>query len=142
MNHGFDRFDIWADNIIEQEKTESKKLDKLIAKETIWSRQGISARRKRNQGRLRELRELRIKRSRQISSPGKAKISTKSIEASGKLVVDIENATKSFDNKIIFKNFSTRITRGDKVGIGRNFARKRKNQVRGQYKTRISRSRS
>jgi ATP-binding cassette subfamily F protein uup len=117
LEHGFEHFDAWADDIIKQEETESKKLDKLIAKETSWSRQGISARRKRNQGRLRKLRELRMKRSNQIQSPGEAKISATSSGTPGKLVADIENATKSYDNRIIFKNFSTRILRGDKVGI-------------------------
>jgi len=117
MNHGFDRFDKWSDEIMKQEETETKKLDKLISKETAWSRQGISARRKRNQGRLHKLRELRKKRSGQIFSPGEAKITAKSIGTPGKLVVEVENVSKSYDNKVIFKNFSTRILRGDKVGI-------------------------
>jgi ATP-binding cassette subfamily F protein uup len=117
MDHGFEHFDAWADEIVKQEETESKKLDKLITKETTWSRQGISARRKRNQGRLRKLRDLRIKRSGQVSSPGEAKISATSSGTPGKLVADIENATKSYDNKVIFKSFSTRILRGDKIGV-------------------------
>ena len=117
MDRGFEHFDTWADEIIIREDTESKKLDKLIAKETAWSRQGISARRKRNQGRLRKLRDLRIKRSGQVLGLGEAKISATSSGTPGKLVADVENATKSYDNKIIFKSFSTRILRGDKVGI-------------------------
>ncbi|MED5531952.1 MAG: ATP-binding cassette domain-containing protein [Pseudomonadota bacterium] len=117
LKHGFEQFETWADEILLKEEVESKKLKKLIAKEEMWSRQGISARRKRNQGRLRKLIELRANHYGKILSPEKAKISLTSGEISGKLVVDIDKATKCFGKKIIFKDFSTRILRGDKIGI-------------------------
>ena len=117
MEKGFNSFDAWADEILIQEETETKKLDKLIAKETVWSRQGISARRKRNQGRLRKLHGLRSERATQISKLGQVNLSAKSGGASGKLVADVKDVKKSYGNKVIFKKFSTRILRGDKIGI-------------------------
>jgi ABC transport system ATP-binding/permease protein len=117
MDEGFGRFDAWSDDILTREQTESKKLDKLIAQETVWSHQGISARRKRNMGRMRRLRDLRRDRAAQISTPGQVKLAAKSGNSSGKLVADVEDIGKSYGDTVILEKFSTRILRGDKVGI-------------------------
>ncbi|MBT7769986.1 MAG: ABC-F family ATP-binding cassette domain-containing protein, partial [Rhodospirillales bacterium] len=117
MDEGFGRFDAWSEEILTQEQTETKKLDKLIAQETVWSHQGITARRKRNMGRMRRLRDLRRDRAAQISTPGQVKLAAKSGESSGKLVVDVEDICKSYGDTVILDKFSTRILRGDKVGI-------------------------
>jgi len=114
---GFAHFEAWSDEILERESIERHKLDRLILEETRWSRQGITARRKRNQGRLRRLYELRAERARQIAQTGQVKLETDSGTASGKLVVDAEDISKAFDGRPVIAPFSTRILRGDRVGI-------------------------
>jgi len=117
MDDGFERFDAWSEEILTQEQTETKKLNKLIAQETAWSRQGISARRKRNMGRMRRLQDLRGERAAQISTPGQVKLAARSGDSSGKLVADVEDIHKSYGDRVILDKFSTRILRGDKLGI-------------------------
>ncbi|CCQ72671.1 ABC-F family ATP-binding cassette domain-containing protein [Magnetospira sp. QH-2] len=117
LDKGFAHFEEWSDTIMEQEAVERHKLDKLIAEETRWSHQGISARRKRNQGRLRRLQSLRSERAQQIDKTGSVKLETEKTESSGKLVVEVEGLRKAYGDRVIVKDFATRILRGDKVGI-------------------------
>jgi len=117
LDAGYAAFDAWAEDILEREAVEREKFDKLIAQETVWSRQGISARRKRNQGRLRRLHEMRRQRAEMIGRVGSVKLETDSGPASGKLVVEAENISKSFGGRTVLKPFSTRILRGDRIGI-------------------------
>lgn len=91
--------------------------DKKLAQEETWIRQGIKARRTRNEGRVRALERLRDERSSRIDRQGKARIQLDDAERSGKLVAEVENIGKSFADKLILKNFSTRIMRGDRIGI-------------------------
>ncbi|VAW86307.1 Bis-ABC ATPase Uup [hydrothermal vent metagenome] len=91
--------------------------DKKLAQEETWIRQGIKARRTRNEGRVRALKRLRDERSSRIDRQGKARIQLDDAERSGKLVAEVENIGKSFADKLILKNFSTRIMRGDRIGI-------------------------
>ncbi|GAB6051589.1 ATP-binding cassette domain-containing protein [Magnetospira thiophila] len=125
MDKGFADFEGWSEGILEREAVERHKMDKLIAEETRWSHQGISARRKRNQGRLRHLYELRAQRASQIARTGSVKLETDRADSSGKLVVEAEGLRKAYGERVIVKNFTTRILRGDKVGlIGPNGAGK------------------
>jgi ATP-binding cassette subfamily F protein uup len=117
MDDDFSKFDCWAEEIMAQEQIETKKLNKLIKQETSWSREGISARRTRNQGRMRRLLDLRQERAALISTPGQVKLSAKSGNSSGKLVADVEDVRKCYGETVILEKFSTRILRGDKVGI-------------------------
>lgn len=117
LDKGFSHFDEWSETILEQEATERAKLDKLIAKETDWSHKGITARRKRNMGRMRNLWELREQRAAQIALTGTVKLSTDSGKTSGKKVIEANKVSLSFDDKTILNNFSVRILRGDRVGI-------------------------
>jgi ATP-binding cassette subfamily F protein uup len=117
LDEGFGAFEDWADTIIAQEEAEWARQDKLIARETVWSRQGISARRKRNQGRLRRLYALREDRAQRIQRAGGVKLETDTGETSGKLVIEAEAVTKAYDGRTVLKPFSTRILRGDRVGI-------------------------
>ena len=117
MDKGFSNFDAWSDTILAQEDVERKKLDKLIAQETLWSRQGISARRKRNQGRLRKLDALRTTRAQQIQRTGAVQLAAETGEASGALVIEAKKIAKSYGERTIIRDFSTRIMRGDRVGI-------------------------
>ena len=127
-DRGFAGFDEWSEGILTAEAASEARLDKLIAQETVWSRQGISARRKRNQGRLRRLYALRGERAQRITQ-GTAKLGSVSAQESGRLVIEAERISKSFrgetGDKVILRDFSTRIMRGDRIGIiGRNGAGK------------------
>jgi ATP-binding cassette subfamily F protein uup len=117
FDKGFQYFEAWAEDILEREEREKEKLDKLIAKETVWSYQGITARRKRNQGRLNALYNMRALRKDQIERTGSVKLGLETGEISGKLVIEAKNISKKFEHREILKPFSTRILRGDRIGI-------------------------
>lgn len=117
LNKGYIHFPEWSDEVLEQETRERQKLDKLIEQETTWSHQGITARRKRNQGRLRRLYDLRGQRSEMVNQAGRAKVLIDTGVSSGKMIVEAKSINHSFDNKILIRNFSTRILRGDRVGL-------------------------
>lgn len=107
------------------EATQNAKFDKMLAQEEVWIRQGIKARRTRNEGRVRNLQKLRAERAQRRDKVGKIKLNIDSGELSGKMVIEAENLTKSYDGKTIVKDFSTLIVRGDRIGlIGPNGAGK------------------
>jgi ATP-binding cassette subfamily F protein uup len=83
----------------------------------VWIRQGIKARRTRNEGRVRALKKMRQERQQRRETLGKVKLSVDSGESSGKMVIEAENITKSYDGKLLIKPFSTLIIRGDKIGL-------------------------
>ncbi len=116
-DQNFSKFEEWSEEIFRKEAEERAKLDKLIAQETVWSVQGISARRKRNQGRLRRLWDMRETRSQQIERIGNVSLAADAGSTSGKVVIEATDITKSFGDRTILTGFSTRILRGDKVGI-------------------------
>jgi ATP-binding cassette subfamily F protein uup len=115
--HGFARFEEWRDKVFEEETAQRHKLDRLIKDEARWAVEGISARRTRNQGRVRRLAALRAERSEQISRTGTAAMALASGEKSGKLVAEAVGISKTFDNKLIFNNFSIRIGRGERIAL-------------------------
>ena len=117
LDKGFSHFDEWSNTILEQETAERAKLDKLIEKETDWSHKGITARRKRNMGRMRNLWELRDKRAEQIAVVGSARLAADSGKASGKKVIEARNVYVAFGETPILEDFSVKILRGDRVGI-------------------------
>jgi ABC transport system ATP-binding/permease protein len=117
LDKGFGDFEAWRDGILEREDTERHKLDRKIASETDWLRKGVTARRKRNQGRLRALGMLREQRRTQRRHQGAIKITASDGEISGKLVAECEGVTKAYGDRVIVRDFSTRILRGDRVGI-------------------------
>ena len=107
------------------EEKANAEFDKRLAQEEIWIRQGIKARRTRNEGRVRALKAMREEYSQRKMLKGKAKISLNEAEKSGKLVIEAEHIKHSFGDKKIISDFSTRIMRGDKIGfIGPNGAGK------------------
>lgn len=116
-DQGFKNFENWSSIIIEQERVERAKLDKLIEKETDWSHKGITARRKRNMGRMRALWALRDQRAEQIAQTGQVKLESDVGKSSGKKVIDARKVSMAYGGKIILQDFSTRLLRGDKVGI-------------------------
>ncbi len=117
MDKGFGAFEAWRDDFIEQENTERHKLDRKIVRELHWLHRGVTARRKRNMGRLRALNALRQQRRDQRQLVGAVNITVGETEKSGKRVIEAEGIAKSYDDRIIVQDFSTRILRGDRVGI-------------------------
>ncbi len=116
-DQSFALFDEWSEEVYRKEAEERAKLDKLIAQESVWAVQGITARRKRNQGRLRRLYEMRHERSEQVGRIGNVSLASETGSTSGKVVIEATDIGKSWDDKHIISGFSTRILRGDKVGI-------------------------
>ncbi len=110
---------------LEAEQVQNAKFDKFLAQEEVWIRQGIKARRTRNEGRVRRLEALRRERAARREQMGTMKLAVSGADLSGKIVVEVDSISKQFNDKSIIKNFSTTILRGDKIGlIGANGAGK------------------
>ncbi|MBM5571254.1 MULTISPECIES: ATP-binding cassette domain-containing protein [Deefgea] len=121
----FAAYEAKKEELIAQEEVNNKKFDKDLAAEEVWIRQGIKARRTRNEGRVRRLEQLRRERSERRERLGKVEFQVDSGDRSGKIVAELENVSKAYGDKVLIKNFSTRILRGDKIGlIGPNGAGK------------------
>ena len=114
---GFDGFEEWRETVWAEEDDARHKLDRKIKAEAKWAVEGISARRKRNQGRVRALAELRDERSSQIRRQGTAALDLDGGPVSGKRVIEAKNLTKAFGNKEIVRNFDLRVLRGDRVAF-------------------------
>jgi ATP-binding cassette subfamily F protein uup len=117
LDRNFSAFEAWRDEFLEQEALERHKLDRKIVREQDWIVHGVSGRRKRNQGRLRALADLRQERQEQRRSVGAVKLEASAANISGKQVIELEDVRKSYGAQIIVRGFSTRILRGDRVGI-------------------------
>jgi ABC transport system ATP-binding/permease protein len=102
--------------LVAQEKQEAL-FDKRLAEEEVWIRQGIRARRTRNEGRVRSLQEMRAQRQQRQSSPGKVRMQLQQSARSGVLVIDAEQISFAYDGRPLFHDFSTTVMRGDKIGI-------------------------
>ncbi|MBR6663961.1 MAG: ATP-binding cassette domain-containing protein [Alphaproteobacteria bacterium] len=116
-NKGFAFFEEWQEQIINQEIIEQKNLNKKILEETEWLHKGVTARRRRNMGRLRRLQQLRAERKEQIKQVGNINLNIEETDFRSKLVIEAKHICKSFENKSIVKDFSTRIIKGNKIGI-------------------------
>ena len=114
---GFGGFEAWRDKIWHEEDEKIHKLNRKIRSESRWAVEGISARRKRNQGRLRNLEKLRAEMQSYISRTGLAKMKLESRTKSGQLVLKADKVSKSFGEKCIIRNFSIQIRKGDRIGI-------------------------
>jgi ABC transport system ATP-binding/permease protein len=99
------------------EASHAAKFDKVLAQEEIWIRQGIKARRTRNEGRVRQLEKLRLERAARRERQGNVKLNVDAGERSGKLIAELDNITKSYGGKVLINGFSTRILRGDRIGL-------------------------
>jgi ABC transport system ATP-binding/permease protein len=99
------------------EATHAAKFDKVLAQEEAWIRQGIKARRTRNEGRVRQLERLRLERAARRDRQGNVKLNIDAGERSGKLVAELENVKKSYGDRTLINDFSTRILRGDRIGL-------------------------
>ena len=93
------------------------KFDKVLAQEEVWIRKGIQARRTRNEGRVRRLESLRLDRAARRDRVGQVRLSLDAGDRSGQMVVELEHVSVSFGDRVLVKDFSTRILRGDKIGL-------------------------
>ncbi len=116
-NKGFGSFEEWQDQVIEQEIIAQKYLNKKIAEETEWLHKGVTARRKRNMGRLRRLIQLRQDRKEQIRQIGSVNMDIENTPWRSKLVIEAKHLSKSFGDRVIVNDFSTKIIRGNRIGI-------------------------
>jgi len=113
----FDQYLRKKDEMLEAEERANAKFDKKLAEEEAWIRQGIKARRTRNEGRVRALQALRRARASRLEVGGKASLAVDAGEASGKIVADLRHVDFRFGDRWIIRDLSTRILRGDRVGI-------------------------
>ncbi|STQ91619.1 ATP-binding cassette domain-containing protein [Iodobacter fluviatilis] len=113
----FKTYEAKKQELIEQEEFTNKKFDKVLAQEEVWIRQGIKARRTRNEGRVRRLEALRIERSQRRERVGNVSFNVDSGDKSGKLVAELENVTKGYNGRTLVGNYSTRLIRGDRIGL-------------------------
>ncbi len=114
---GFDGFEEWREQVWAEEDEARHKLDRKIKHEAKWAVEGISARRKRNMGRVRALQDLRAQRAGLIRRQGTAALDLDSGQVSGKKVIEAVGICKSYDAKRIIQNFDLRVLRGDRVAF-------------------------
>ena len=117
LNKSFSAFETWRDEIFEAEELERHKLKRKIARETHWLSRGVTARRKRNMGRMRALQSLREQQHNQRGPIGPYNLKKVEAKATGKIVIEAENISKNFNSISIVDNFSIRILRGERIGI-------------------------
>ncbi|WP_293932366.1 ATP-binding cassette domain-containing protein [Iodobacter sp.] len=113
----FKAYEIKKQELIEQEEFTNKKFDKALAQEEVWIRQGVKARRTRNEGRVRRLEALRIERGERRERVGNVSFKVDAGDKSGKLVAELENVTKGYNGRTLVNNYSTRLIRGDRIGL-------------------------
>ena len=117
LDKGFAHFEEWRDQVLEEEERDQHKLGRQIVREEHWLRYGVTARRKRNMRRLGELQTMRQRFRSHRGAEGTATLVASDAAESGKLVIEAKNIDKSFGDLTVVKGFSTRIQRGDRVGL-------------------------
>ncbi|AMK17595.1 MULTISPECIES: ABC-F family ATP-binding cassette domain-containing protein [Sphingobium] len=114
---GFGGFEDWMEAIYAEEARAAEKLDAKLKLEAHWLQRGVTARRKRNQGRLAKLWEMRAQRAAMVGPQGVAKIAVAADDSKTKSVITAEQVTKNFGDRTVIKDFTLRIQRGDRIGI-------------------------
>ena len=114
---GYGSFEGWSEQVLSAEEADIQRLDKRLEAETHWLHSGVTARRKRNMGRLRQLHDLRSQRRQLIAPPGAVRLPPTTAAMSGRLVIEAEGVSKGFGDRAVIEGFSTRIMRGDRVGV-------------------------
>ncbi|MCE7026711.1 ATP-binding cassette domain-containing protein [Jiella avicenniae] len=117
IDEGFGAFEGWRDKVLEEEERDLQKLDRKIVREEHWLRYGVTARRTRNMRRLGELHAMRQQRRDARRAVGQVSMQAGETRESGKLVIEAEGICKAYDGRVLVKEFSTRIARGDRVGL-------------------------
>jgi ABC transport system ATP-binding/permease protein len=114
---GFGGFEAWTERVYEEEQRAAEKLDAKLALELHWLQRGVTARRRRNQGRLTKLNEMRAQRAAMLGPAGGAKLALAKDDSKSKVVIDTDRVSKSFGERAIIRDFSLRIQRGDRIGL-------------------------
>ena len=114
---GFGGFDAWTERVYEEEARAAEKLDAKLKIELHWLQRGVTARRRRNQGRLAKLHEMRAQRAAMLGSAGTAKLALAKDDVRSKTVIDADQVSKSYGERTIIRDFSLRIQRGDRIGL-------------------------
>src|SRR4051812_34805286 len=114
---GFGGFEAWTERVYEEEARAAEKLDAKLKLELHWLQRGVTARRRRNQGRLTKLHEMRAQRAAMLGPSGAAKLALAKDDVRSKTVIDAENVAKSYGERTIIRDFSLRIQRGDRIGL-------------------------
>jgi ATP-binding cassette subfamily F protein uup len=117
LDRGFTEFEPWRDTVLAHEDRARHELNRKIAVEMDWLHKGVTARRTRNQGRLRALHALRAERQQQRQAPGTVKLTTTESAVSGKLVIEAVGISKAFSDAPLIDDFSIRVQRGDRVAL-------------------------
>jgi ATP-binding cassette subfamily F protein uup len=114
---GYGGFDAWTEKVYEEEARAAEKLDAKLKLELHWLQRGVTARRRRNQGRLAKLHEMRATRAAMLGPAGAAKLALQNDEVKTKMVIEAEGITKAYGERTIIQDFSLRIQRGDRIGL-------------------------
>jgi ATP-binding cassette subfamily F protein uup len=114
---GFGGFEVWTERVYDEEARAAEKLDAKLKIEAHWLQRGVTARRRRNQGRLAKLHEMRAQRAAMLGAAGTAKLALAKDDVRSKTVIEAEDVTKSYGERQIIRDFSLRIQRGDRIGI-------------------------
>jgi ABC transport system ATP-binding/permease protein len=114
---GFGGFEAWMEKAYEEEARAAEKLDAKLALELRWLERGVTARRRRNQGRLAKLHDMRAQRAAMIGGPGTAKLAVAKDDVRSKAVIDADRVSKNYGERQIIRDFTLRIQRGDRIGI-------------------------
>jgi ATP-binding cassette subfamily F protein uup len=122
---GFGGFEAWTDQVYAEEARQAERLDARLKLEEHWLQRGVTGRRRRNQGRLAKLHDMRAERAAMMGPQGSAALSIGSDDVRTKVVIDARAASKSYGDRAIIRDLTLRVTRGDRIGIvGRNGAGK------------------
>ncbi|WP_369060855.1 ABC-F family ATP-binding cassette domain-containing protein [Caulobacter sp. 73W] len=118
LDKGFGAFDEWSDQIQAAEEDEARRLDKAIERENHWLARGVTARRARNEGRRRRLMDMRQQKTERLKDQrGTLSMGLESSGVGGQRVIEAKKINKAFSDRVLLKDFSTRILRGDRVAI-------------------------
>lgn len=117
LDRGFGHFEAWRDEVLETEERDRHKLDRRIAMEEDWVRYGVTARRKRNMGRMARLQDLRRQRRDARRPTGQVKMTVSEAEQTSKLMIEAQGLGKTYGGRAVVSNFSIRIQSGDRIGI-------------------------
>ncbi len=114
---GYDEFDKWSERLVDEEKKRAQRLATKLQAEKHWLIHGVTARRKRNQGRIKKLKDLRDQHKKRLEEKSNYKAKIDSGKMSGRLVIEASGLSKQYNEKKIISNFSTKIMKGDRVGV-------------------------
>jgi ATP-binding cassette subfamily F protein uup len=114
---GFGGFDAWTERVYEEEARAAEKLDAKLKIELHWLQRGVTARRRRNQGRLAKLHDMRAQRAAMLGAAGTAKLALAKDDVRSKTVIEADEVSKAYGDRAIVRDFSLRIQRGDRIGI-------------------------